>query len=54
MDGNAVRFGFAGDDPALVALLQKIVAAELPVVEFMRLEADLEDIFLRTTKGALQ
>ena len=54
VDDHVVRFDFGGDDAALAALLHKLVAADLPVVEFVRLEADLEDIFLRTTRGALQ
>ena len=53
-DGERLRFAFAGDDAAAAALLQRAVAAGLPVVEFTRDEADLEDIFLKTTRGNLQ
>ncbi len=35
-------------------LLARAIAHGLPVVEFARTEADLEDIFFRTTKGKLQ
>lgn len=54
VEGDVVRFDFSGDDAALAGLLHKIVVADIAVVEFMRLEAGLEDIFLRSTRGALQ
>ena len=37
-----------------VGLLAAVVQQGLPIVEFARAEADLEDIFLKTTKGRLQ
>jgi len=54
VDGNKLRFAFQGDDEALAALLQRAISQGVRVVEFARAEADLEDIFLRTTKGRLQ
>ncbi|MEC7583947.1 MAG: ABC transporter ATP-binding protein [Planctomycetota bacterium] len=54
VEGDVVRFDFSGDDAALAGLLHKIVVADIAVVEFLRLEAGLEDIFLRSTRGALQ
>ena len=54
VEGDVARFDFGGDDAALVLLLHRLVVADLPVVEFLRLEAGLEDIFLRSTRGALQ
>lgn len=54
VDGDRLRFPFAGDDEAAAALLQRVVAAGLPVVEFVRDEVDLEDIFLKSTRGNLQ
>lgn len=53
-DGVRLRFGFAGDDEALAGLLARAVQAGLQVVEFGRSEANLEDIFLKTTRGNLQ
>ena len=53
-DGVRLRFGFAGDDAALAGLLARAVQAGLQVVEFGRSEANLEDIFLKTTRGNLQ
>ena len=54
VDGARVRFAFVGDDAAMSGLLARAIQAGLPVVEFARAEADLEDLFLRTTKGRLQ
>ncbi|MBL8751604.1 MAG: ABC transporter ATP-binding protein [Planctomycetes bacterium] len=53
-DGERLRFSFLGEDAALGELLARAVAAGLPVVEFARIEANLEEIFLRTTRGNLQ
>ncbi len=53
-DGERLRFSFLGEDTALGELLARAVAAGLPVVEFARIEANLEEIFLRTTRGNLQ
>ncbi|MBX3464719.1 MAG: ABC transporter ATP-binding protein [Planctomycetes bacterium] len=54
VDGDRLRFALAGGDAAAAALLQRAVAAGLSVVEFVRVEADLEDIFLQTTRGNVQ
>ena len=54
IDGARLRFAFGGDDEALAGLLAAVVQQGLPIVEFARAEADLEDIFLKTTKGRLQ
>jgi ABC-2 type transport system ATP-binding protein len=54
VDGPRVRFQFVGDDEDLSQLLARCVEQKLPLVEFARAEADLEDIFLKTTKGRLQ
>ena len=54
VDGLRVRFAFRGDDEAMGDLLARAITQGLPVVEFARAEANLEDIFLSTTKGKLQ
>ena len=54
VDGSRVRFAFVGDDAAMSELLARAIQSGLPIVEFARAEADLEDLFLRTTKGRLQ
>ncbi len=54
LDGDRLRFAFAGDDAAAADLLQRAIAGGIAVVEFARDEADLEDIFLQSTKGNVQ
>lgn len=54
VDGLRLRFAFHGEDEALAGLLQRLLQAGIAVVEFARSEADLEEIFLKTTKGNLQ
>ena len=45
---------FDGGDDALADLLTRAVQAKLGVIEFRSVDANLEDIFMRTTKGKLQ
>ena len=54
VDGVQLRFAFIGDDDDLAGVLAGCVAAGFGLVEFSRAAADLEDIFLKTTKGRLQ
>lgn len=42
---------FTGDDHALHALLNNLIAQDLPVVHFSEETQDLEEVFLRTTRG---
>ncbi|MEM8885395.1 MAG: ABC transporter ATP-binding protein [Planctomycetota bacterium] len=51
---HTIEFDFTGDEEEMAALLQRAIGAGLRVVEFRQREADLEDIFMRTTKGKLQ
>jgi len=54
VEDHRLCFDYSGDDEAMSDLVARAVSAGLRVVEFARAEADLEDIFLRTTKGNLQ
>ena len=54
VDGARVRFGFAGGEEALAELLASCVDGGHRMVEFAIVSADLEDLFLKTTKGRLQ
>ena len=54
VSGSQVRFEIEGDDEALADVVSKAVAAGLRVCEVKVEKADLEEIFLRTTKGRLQ
>jgi ABC-2 type transport system ATP-binding protein len=53
LDGGRARlaFDFNGEDPALSRLLADLVAAGLPVIGFTAGQPDLEEVFLRATKG---
>ncbi len=44
---------FAGDDDALARLLSELVGAGFPVVLFREEAGDLEDVFMRLTKGVV-
>jgi ABC-2 type transport system ATP-binding protein len=48
-----LRFAFAGDDEALAQLLHELVAASFPVLMFRQESGDLEDVFMRLTKGVV-
>ena len=52
-EGNAVRFEIEGGDEALADLVARAVAGGVRVCEVKVEQADLEDIFLKTTKGRL-
>jgi ABC-2 type transport system ATP-binding protein len=45
---------FAGDDEALADLLARAMKQEVRIVEFARVVTNLEEIFMRTTRGRLQ
>ena len=49
-----MNFDYSLDDQELASLLQRAMAAGIQVVEFHRVETDLEDIFMHTTMGNLQ
>jgi len=44
---------FSGDDEALARLLSHMVSAGFPVVAFREESGDLEDVFMRLTKGVV-
>jgi ABC-2 type transport system ATP-binding protein len=52
-DGGDLRFSFSGDDEALVRLLRDLVGAGFPVLMFRQESGDLEDVFMRLTKGVV-
>lgn len=49
---QTVHFLYKGTNDDQLALLQKAVAAGLPVLAFTEEETDLEDVFMEITKGA--
>ncbi|MDY7075639.1 MAG: ABC transporter ATP-binding protein [Chloroflexota bacterium] len=46
-----LQITFAGDDEALARLLSELVGAGFPVLNFREETGDLEDVFMRLTKG---
>jgi ABC-2 type transport system ATP-binding protein len=46
---TGIEVAFSGDEQAMASLLRAMVSAGLPVVGFTRLEAGLEDAFLKVT-----
>ena len=42
---------FSGDDASLQSLLSALVAQGLPIVHFSEVTQDLEEVFMRTTRG---
>lgn len=53
-DENVLELVFDGDDAALAGLLRHLVEHDVPVVSFNSEHTDLEDLFLRLTKGEVQ
>jgi ABC-2 type transport system ATP-binding protein len=51
-EGN-LEVAFAGDDDALAQLLREMVSAGFPVLSFREQAGDLEDVFMRLTKGVV-
>lgn len=51
---DTVRLSFAGSLDDQVALLQALIKGKQKVVDFREQQADLEDVFLRITTGAVQ
>lgn len=50
---NEFRFDFTGTMEDQALLLKAMIDAGFPIVEFMDEEANLEDLFMQVTKGAL-
>jgi hypothetical protein len=46
-----ISFEFDGDDRMLSELLSTLVQAQIPVLHFREDERDLEEVFLRATRG---
>lgn len=50
---SAVIFDFLGSESDQVELLASIVKAGIPIIEFREEQADLEDVFMKLTTGAV-
>ena len=52
--GGRIEFELGGGDEEQVALVQRLVAAGFPILEFTAQSADLEDLFIEITGGPVQ
>jgi len=50
-ENHTIRVEFAGDEVDQSALLQKLIENGIRVQQFSELQTDLEDIFMKVTKG---
>ena len=48
---NRYKFEFAGNDEDVIALHQKLMSQDVPLVWFNEIQADLEEAFMKITKG---
>jgi ABC-2 type transport system ATP-binding protein len=53
VSNQVLTLDFTGDDAEQAEILKRLVLANVSVSEFRRTEANLEDAFLRLTKGAV-
>jgi ABC-2 type transport system ATP-binding protein len=53
-EGNHLEIGYTGDHDNLPGLLNHLVSNGLPVASFAQRAADLEDVFMKVTAGAVQ
>lgn len=53
LPAGTLRFDFSGSDEELSQLLRELVQGGVPVLSFSEEAGDLEDVFLRVTKGVV-
>jgi ABC-2 type transport system ATP-binding protein len=53
VQGNTVRVDFRGERPAIAALVRRLVEGGTPLVGVQEEKQDLEDLFMKITKGEL-
>jgi ABC-2 type transport system ATP-binding protein len=51
---NEVQFDLAGDESAACDVLGRLIQKKFQVVEFRQARANLEDLFMKVTKGGVQ
>ncbi|MTI49659.1 ABC transporter ATP-binding protein [Sporosalibacterium faouarense] len=50
-DDKSIEFNFEGGDKEIVYLIKKLVNNDVPVLSFKPIESNLEEIFMKVTKG---
>jgi ABC-2 type transport system ATP-binding protein len=53
MQNNHIRFDFKGEAEELPGLLERLVALKINLIGFWETETNLEDVFMKITKGEL-
>jgi ABC-2 type transport system ATP-binding protein len=48
---DTIQAGFEGDEADMSRVLSKLVTVGIPVVSFAQLDGNLEDVFMKVTKG---
>ena len=48
---DTIQAGFEGDDEEMSRVLAALVGRGIPVVSFAQLDGNLEDVFMKVTKG---
>jgi hypothetical protein len=51
LKSGGIEVAFTGDERGMASLLRSMVSEGIPVIAFSRLDAGLEDAFLRLTSG---
>jgi len=51
---NEVQFDLAGDESAACEVLSRLIQKKFQIVEFRQARANLEDIFMKVTRGGVQ
>lgn len=50
-EDNKIEFSYQGDDKNMVKIIKRLVNNDIPVVSFSPIENNLEEIFMKVTKG---
>ncbi len=50
-EGHKIEFSFQGDDHDMVRILRRLINSDIPIISFSPMESNLEEIFMKVTKG---
>lgn len=50
-DENLIEAGFEGNEEEMAVLLKELVLRDIPVISFGQMDGNLEDVFMKVTKG---
>ncbi len=49
--GDFIEAGFEGNDEDMSLILKELIKRDIPVISFAQMDGNLEDVFMRVTKG---